>query len=279
MGMKYSNIHPISTGLPRGGDLSPLLWLIFFNLVPGEMRRARREMGLPGEPFKDVLSADDIATLIMADTQEELVRMARTNILLVKWVLDGLGLKLNIAKTQNITLIPILLPRGVFRRRPETSFPGTKARLKKQQQLEAARMKVRLDFDPCASGEELPPRELEEIYPAPLTATIRVLGVQIDRHFTLDEHYAHTLAKAQTRQALLRRIGNTSWGVDVGVLALTADAAVGSQLRYGLTVAGGCMPPDLMDKLDTQIINAAARRVVGADRTMRIEVLHFLAGV
>ena len=39
------------------------------------------------------------------------------------------------------------------------------------------------------------------------------------------------------------------------------------------------MPSDLMDTLQTQIINVADRREGGADRSMRIEVLQFLSGM
>ena len=54
---------------------------------------------------------------------------------------------------------------------------------------------------------------------------------------------------------------------------------MGSLLRYGNVIMGSCMPPDLIRKIDTQVINVAARGICGADRSIRIETLHFLTGV
>ena len=122
------------------------------------------------------------------------------------------------------------------------------------------------------------PAGLEGLYPVPLTPTLETLGMEIDRHFTLDEYFAGMLTRAQTRQALLSKIGNTSWRMEVGVLAMTPNAIVGSFLRDGLTLIGGRMPPDLLPKLDAQITNFAATRVGGADRSMCAAALHFLAG-
>ena len=53
---------------------------------------------------------------------------------------------------------------------------------------------------------------------------------------------------------------------------------IGSLLRYGNVIMGSCMPPDLLREVDTQAINVAARRICGADRTIRIETLHFITG-
>ena len=95
----------------------------------------------------------------------------------------------------------------------------------------------------------------------------------------MDDHFTSLTTRAQIRQAILRRIGNANWGVEVGVLRITADSIIGSLLRYGSVVFGSCMPPDLIRKIDTQVINVAARSICAADRSMRIETLHFLTGV
>ena len=87
----------------------------------------------------------------------------------------------------------------------------------------------------------------------------------------LGDHLTSLLARAQIRQAILRRIGNTNWGVEVGVLKIAADSIIGSLLRYGSAIFGSCMPPNLIRKIDTQVINAAARGVCAADRSMRKE--------
>ena len=61
-------------------------------------------------------------------------------------------------------------------------------------------------------------------------------------------------------------------------MRITHDAIITSPLRYGLVVFGSCCPDDLANRVDTAIINTAARRISGLPLSTRIEVLHFLAG-
>ena len=50
-----------------------------------------------------------------------------------------------------------------------------------------------------------------------------------------------------------------------------------SLLRYGVIVTGSCLPDDLVNRLDTAVINTAARRINGLPLSTRIETLHFLS--
>ena len=59
---------------------------------------------------------------------------------------------------------------------------------------------------------------------------------------------------------------------------MTHDAVIISLMRYALGFVGSCLPTDLFKKLDTMIINIAARKIGGLSRTTRIESLHFLSG-
>ena len=59
---------------------------------------------------------------------------------------------------------------------------------------------------------------------------------------------------------------------------MTHDAVITSLLRYALSLVGSCLPSDLFRKVDTMIVNVAARKIGGLSRTTRIESLHFLAG-
>ena len=61
-----------------------------------------------------------------------------------------------------------------------------------------------------------------------------------------------------------------------GILKIAAESVIGSLSRYGDVIMGNCMPPDLIRKIDTQVINEAARRICGAGRAKRIETLHFI---
>ena len=80
------------------------------------------------------------------------------------------------------------------------------------------------------------------------------------------------------RQSILARVAHTTWGLDASVLAVTHDALITSLLRYDLILTGSCLPDDLLNKIDTGIINIASRRIVGLPRTTRIEALHFASG-
>ena len=63
----------------------------------------------------------------------------------------------------------------------------------------------------------------EDFRPFPFTDSLRILGVTVDEHFSLDEHFLYLLFMAQVRQ---------------GVLKLTYEAAICCFLRYCLTVTG-----------------------------------------
>ena len=72
------------------------------------------------------------------------------------------------------------------------------------------------------------PAGLEGLYPVPLTPTMEILGMEIDGHFALDEYFSGMLTRAQTRQALLNKIGNTSWRMEVGMVAISPNTIDGS---------------------------------------------------
>ena len=40
-GVLHSGVYPITKGMPQGGILSPLLWLVFCVLAPDRLRRRR----------------------------------------------------------------------------------------------------------------------------------------------------------------------------------------------------------------------------------------------
>ena len=66
-------------------------------------------------------------------------------------------------------------------------------------------------------GDEEEGRE-QEGFPFPLTSSLKILGVTIDAHSTVDEHFQTIMSKAPIRQVYLRRVANASWGLETGVL-------------------------------------------------------------
>ena len=49
-------------------------------------------------------------------------------------------------------------------------------------------------------------------------------------------------------------------------------------MRYGLALVGSCPPDALANRMDTHIINPAARRIVNLPLPTRIESLRFVVG-
>ena len=58
----------------------------------------------------------------------------------------------------------------------------------------------------------------------------------------------------------------------------TRDALLTNVVGHGLISSGSCIPDDLLNRLDTQAINVAARRLSGLPRITRIEALRSASG-
>ena len=276
-GTHLSAVHPITQGLPQGGVLSPLLWLIFFNPVAYRLRNKREGEPIADVEYKDVVFADDITLLITARSLSELRIAAARNVTYIRQILRELSLELSDEKTKNIILSPTLLPDGIFRRSSDLRFQATKKRRVEQHRKVGAIMTRVLDFDP---EEDIPMADMNfwEGFPYPAAESMRVLGLTVDMFFSLDEHYQEIINKAQMRQGILSRVARCKWGMDTGVMKMTHDAVITSLLRYALTITGSCIPPDLMRKLNTQIVNIAARKISTLSRSTRIESLHLATG-
>ena len=51
-------------------------------------------------------------------------------------------------------------------------------------------------------------------FPIPLSESVKILGIQFDKHMTLDDHFRDLLRRSQIRQAVLARVANQTWGLD-----------------------------------------------------------------
>ena len=255
--------------------MSPCLWLAFFNTVIKRLRAKRAQLGLENMEYTDVVFADDITTLITAGTQEDLQIAARFNAEALHEVLKEMLLQLNAQKCQNIVFNPMLLPMGIFRRSGRIRFPTTTRRLRNQRKAEAAFLPEPIDFDPQENANVANAQESNG-FPFPITDTVKVLGVTIDSQFTLDEHFKNMCTKAAVRQSILSKVANSHWGLELGTLHITHNAVINSLLRYALAITGSVFPPDLVRRVNTQIINVAASKIGGANRTARIECMHFI---
>ena len=109
-----------------------------------------------------------------------------------------------------------------------------------------------------------------------MTETEKILAVKIDSQFTLDEHSKSIIIKAAVGQFVLAKVANCHWALDVGTTHIAHNAVIDSLLRYALTATGSVFPPDLVGRVNTQIINTAARKIGGVSRTTRMENLHLI---
>ena len=214
-GVIYSGSQRISAGLPQGGVLSPLLWLAFFNEVHSDLEALRREAGLPVAYFWDLLFADDITIVMIADSLQQCSDNANISAELVYTALKKRHLEIQREKTQSLLLQPDIAPQGVFRRSDRTVVTPTKKRLQEQRTREACHSEaVRatvLDFDPTEDPSIAQDGEItQHSFSFPLFDEVRILGILFDRHLTMDGHYASTLTKARLRQALFARMTHTT---------------------------------------------------------------------
>ena len=141
---------------------------------------------------------------------------------------------------------------------------------------------ARLSYD--AGDDALPPALASDDadddldFPFPVDDAAKILGVRIDNHLTLDVHFRYLLCRLQVRQAVLSRVAKQKWGLDTAIIKITHDALITSFVRFGLIMVGSCLPDDLDNRMDTQIIDHAAKSIVRLPFPTRIEPPHFLAG-
>ncbi|CAD7936956.1 unnamed protein product, partial [Amoebophrya sp. A120] len=78
---------------------------------------------------------------------------------------------------------------------------------------------------------------------------------------------------------ILRSLANRHWGLDVATLSQTGIFLISHVLGYGISVYGSCATQAAMQKLNTRVVNPAARLVLGTSRTQRLEALYMESGM
>ena len=146
-GVCLNGVYPISRGLPQGGVLSPVSWLMFFNRVLEGLKRLGGREPLVGVESCDVAYADGVTMVISGPTLQQLRKAAWRNVDHLRSILRSMPLQLNEETTENMAFSRGLLPEGISRRTPARRLPNTKKRVELQLRAAAADLPGLLDFD------------------------------------------------------------------------------------------------------------------------------------
>ena len=102
---------------------------LFFGQVPERLAKTKEARVLPLSAFKDVPFADDVTTIITADTGEDLAARGNLNGSIMKTVIAQRGAEIKVARTRNAVLRPFHLPPDVLRGGMEHRYPITNRKL------------------------------------------------------------------------------------------------------------------------------------------------------
>ena len=72
---------------------------------------------------------------------------------------------------------------------------------------------------------------------------------------------------------LLAKVSGFAWGLETGVMRMTAEALIASFPRYALAITGSMAYEQSLKRLDTIVVNATARRVLGTGVSARLLTL------
>jgi len=116
---------------------------------------------------------------------------------------------------------------------------------------------------------------MEKIEPTTIHRHILDFGVTLDRTLTYKNYLTKVAAKIKTRNNIIRKFANTSWGSDPNTFRISAIA-----LTY--SVAGYCAPVWInsvhVNKIDTQL-NAIMRTITGTIKSTPMQWLPVLSNI
>ena len=219
--------------------------------------------------------AGDIALTLVHENPEVLLEAADIS---HNYIAEGLAeLKLDLSrhKCNNVVLSPNSVAGAHFRRNnnlPESVIKELPARGKRLQELIKTFQTANTPV-----GVFLPAFNMQLPYQSP--ASFRILGVQKDATLGGTDHYTQVFQKASKRHGVMAFLAQRRWGLEVGTLSSAHSALLTSLVTYGLAAMGGTMYEGIMERLEVQQTNIAARRITGVSRSARLATLHMVAGV
>ena len=270
-GQYFSRPYAQTRGIPQGGVLSPLMWILLINGVP-ERIRGHMRLITPGlDVEQDLLIqifADDISIALRGQKTANVAEQANKLGMILHQVLREIGLKLSPLKCKNF-VIQIL--RGVMRlfRRGDPTSRWHKGKEKiRRQALKTQETGTKGTQD---EGDlELPYQQ---------TTSFKLLGLTMDNVWSFGGHMNDTQRKMKLRKAVLQKVSSSVWGLENRILTITVHALLESIFSYGLTVTGSAASVEDFESIDKKVFNPVARKVAGVGFPARREIIYTLADI
>ena len=97
IGQHFSKPYHQNKGVPQGGVLSPLMWILLINQIPTKIMEQMKKITGNAEREKDILVqifADDISGVLATNTEEQAIEYAHVLVRILVRTLKELGLNL-----------------------------------------------------------------------------------------------------------------------------------------------------------------------------------------
>ena len=237
-GTYLSRLRNITRGLPQGGILSPMLWVLVFSefseIVEGALSRRPYFME-HGIYYKFCIYADDVAVIIAHAEADILTSATGICHIEIEKALNRLDFGLSKPKCNNMIAAPGEVVGGYYRRNNGLSssvnkkLPERDARLRSLVQI--------FDENRLPLGAFPPKLKAELPYATP--GTFKILGVAFDENLGFGAHYDQVSRKAGIRHGIMATLARRAWGLEVGIMRSAHSALLTSLLTYGLAAIGG----------------------------------------
>ena len=122
------------------------------------------------------------------------------------------------------------------------------------------------------------PVALRDSLPYVYSEQVRILGVLWDSRMCFVDHIQGGLNRANVRHGVVARLARSTWGLWVRVLRATHSALLTNLSSYGLVVVGSGAYEVGWRRLNVQLANVSARRIVGIGQSAQLTALHIAAG-
>ena len=269
----------ITRGLPQGGVISPLLWLLHFNRVfdlVGILVALGGTGPAPEGAYWTLLAYADDLTFGLAHSDAETVTcLATVGGGRVRAALATILSALSVNMCNNLVLSPGAMVGGVARRNN-----GFSATVNRELATRDRRLGALLDtVNEAALPRGAFPPSLRGRLPYVYRPEFRVLGVIFDERLSFEAHVTDFIGRASVSYGVMAQVARSSWGLEFSVLGSTHSALLTSLVRYALTVVGMSAYEGLLHRMKRRYAKVAARRIAVVSRAARLGILHLVADV